>query len=52
MEETVANTDESYGTRVVGNYDQYRALSSTTPVLVRGDKERYIRLLSEDIRGY
>ena len=47
--ETLESIEESRAARLAGDYDQYRALSRKTWGLLRRDKERYVRGLTEDV---
>ena len=47
--ETLESIEEIHVARLAGNHDQYIALSRTTRILQRRDKERYVRGLSQDV---
>ena len=47
--ETLESIEESRTARLAGDHDQYRALSGRTRTLLRRDKERYVRVLTEDV---
>ena len=47
--ETLESIEESRSARPAGDHDHYRALSSRTRILLRRNKERYVRGLAEDI---
>ena len=46
---TLESIEESRAARLVGDHDQYRALSCRTRTIMRKDKERYVRGLTEDV---
>ena len=50
--ETLESIEESHTAKLGGNHDQYRALSCRTRALLRRDKERYVRDLTEHIKCY
>ncbi|KAG0721937.1 hypothetical protein GWK47_045438 [Chionoecetes opilio] len=50
--ETLEKIEESRAARLAGNRDQHRALSRWTRTLLRRDKERYVRSLTEDVEGH
>ena len=47
--ETLESIEVSRAARLAGNHDQYRTLSRKTRILLRRDKERYVRGLAEDV---
>ena len=47
--ETLEGIEESCAARLAGNQYQYSALSHRTRILLRRDKERYVRGLAEDV---
>ncbi len=49
--ETLENIEESRAARLAGNLDTYRSLSRRTRTLLRRDKERYVRDLTEEAKG-
>ena len=50
--ETLGSIEKSHTDKLAGNQDQYRALSHRTRTLLRRDKERYVRSLTEDVEGH
>ena len=46
--EMLNSTEKSCTARLAGNWDQYKALSRRTRILLRRDNERYVRSLIED----
>lgn len=42
----------SHGARLAGNLEEYRAQLHRARALQRRDKERYIRNLTEDVKGH
>ena len=47
--ETLESIEESRAARVAGDHDQNSALSRRTRTLLRRDKDRYVRGLTEDV---
>ncbi len=50
-EETLENIEESRAARLAENLDAYRSLSHRTRTLLRRDKERHVRDLTEEVKG-
>ena len=50
--ETLDSIEQTRAIGLAGNRDQYRALPRRTRTLLKRDKERYVRILAENIEGH